>query len=87
MYGPGGSLGVLSDYVANQKVMDNQFYGAPTQAMVDKDGTLQKMQLETFTSIIMGESIDKFDQFVDSWKKLGGDQMTKEVNAWYQSQQ
>jgi putative aldouronate transport system substrate-binding protein len=87
MYGPGGSLGVLSGYEKDGRIMDNQFFGAPTPAMGDKESTLQKMQLETFTGIIMGEPIEKFDQFVSDWKKLGGDQMTGEVNEWFKAQQ
>ncbi|RXZ76642.1 extracellular solute-binding protein [Paenibacillaceae bacterium] len=87
MYGPGGSLGILNDYATNGNTMDNQFYGAPTDTMVDKDSTLQKMQLEAFTSIIMGDPIDKFDEFVASWKKQGGEKMTNEVNEWYKAQQ
>jgi len=29
--------------------------------------------------------IDDFDSFVTNWKKLGGDQITQEVNEWYAS--
>lgn len=42
------------------------------------------MQNEVFVKIILGESIDTFDQFVEDWKKLGGDQITQEVNEWYE---
>lgn len=41
------------------------------------------MEEEVFTKIIMGDSIDLFDKFVEDWKKLGGDQITKEINEWY----
>jgi len=30
-------------------------------------------------------SIDEFDIFVENWLKLGGQQITDEVNAWYSS--
>jgi len=64
----------------------NEFYGAPTQTMIDKGATLAKMQNETFLKIIMGKApIEEFDAFVDQWKRLGGDQITKEVNEWYES--
>jgi len=44
---------------------------------------LLKMELETFTKIVMGESsIDAFDEFVANWKKLGGDTITDEVAKW-----
>ncbi|MNY47132.1 hypothetical protein D3C86_1823750 [compost metagenome] len=59
------------------------FYGAATPAMVEKNASLQKLEEEVFTKIIMGQSIDTFDKFVEDWKKLGGDQITKEVNDWY----
>ena len=39
-----------------------------------------------FVRIIMGDvPVDEFDKFVDNWNALGGAQMTKEVNEWYQS--
>lgn len=60
-----------------------EFYGASTPTMVEKKATLDKLELTTFTKIIMGSSsVDEFDTFVASWKKLGGDDMTKEVNDW-----
>ena len=48
--------------------------------MATKKATLDKLELETFTKIIYGESpVDEFDKFVDNWKKLGGDQISTEV--------
>lgn len=82
MYGPEGSLNILDKYMQNGAIMDNQFYGAPTQTMVDRDATLQKQQVQTFTGIIMGGSIDQFDEFVTDWHKLGGEKITQEVNDW-----
>ncbi|WP_281426275.1 hypothetical protein [Paenibacillus agaridevorans] len=39
-----------------------------------------------FNEIIYGKKpIDAFDQFVSDWKAGGGDKMTEEVNAWYDS--
>jgi putative aldouronate transport system substrate-binding protein len=29
--------------------------------------------------------VDEFDKFVDQWRKLGGDEITKEVNDWQKS--
>jgi len=70
----------------DQNVKFTKFYGAPTKTMAQKRATLEKMQLETFTNIILGAPIEEFDKFVENWKKLGGDQMTKEVNEWYAAQ-
>ena len=45
--------------------------------------TLEK---QTYTNIIYGnEPIEAFDTFVEEWKAQGGDQITEEVNAWYET--
>jgi len=55
--------------------------------MSDKNATLTKMEYETFTKIIMGAApIEEFDKFVENWYKLGGEQMTNEVNEWGKTQ-
>ncbi|WP_309119247.1 extracellular solute-binding protein [Paenibacillus sp.] len=88
VFGPGGSQSILEQIDQNNQMIFNEFYGAPTQSMIDKGATLGKMQSETFLKIIMGKApIDEFDNFVEQWRKLGGDDITKEVNEWYQSNQ
>jgi putative aldouronate transport system substrate-binding protein len=63
-----------------------EFLGAPTAAMRSKGDNLKTMELETFAKIIYGsEPLDKFDAFVSDWKSKGGEQIEKEVNAWYKS--
>jgi len=81
-------LSVLDYYLSNGLGQSDRFYGSKTDAMVDKQSTLEKLQLESFTKIVMGAaSIDSFDQFVSDWKKLGGDTITQEVNDWYTANQ
>jgi putative aldouronate transport system substrate-binding protein len=55
---------------------------SPTKTMGDKWTALyEKLEKETFTKIIMGAApIDEFDNFVATWKKQGGDEITKELN-------
>lgn len=87
VFGPGGSFSVIDDYVKRDVFLRNEFYGSPTPTMGEKGGTLDTLLKETFTKIIMGaSSIDEFDKFVDNWKKLGGDQITQEVNEWFAKQ-
>ncbi len=63
----------------------NQFFGSPTPTMIDKQAYLNKIEEETFINIIMGLApINQFDSFVENWKRAGGDQITREVNQWYQ---
>lgn len=83
IYGPEGSMGITDQYDKNGQFLIDKFVGAPTPTMVERKSTLEKLQDETFVKIILGESIDTFDKFVADWKKLGGDQITQEVNEWY----
>ena len=44
------------------------------------------MEDELFADIILGNKpLEAFDDFVDEWKRAGGDQITIEVNEWYDS--
>ena len=44
--------------------------------------------MEVFADIVMGnEPIEAFDDFVEEWNSRGGDQITQEVNEWYNSVQ
>ncbi|NMO96826.1 extracellular solute-binding protein [Paenibacillus lemnae] len=69
-----------------EHVMKDAFYGIPTPSMSKYDKKLDELQ-GVFTSIILGvEPLDAFDHFVAQWKQYGGDEITKEVNAWYAAQ-
>jgi putative aldouronate transport system substrate-binding protein len=76
-----------SEYVLGEiykgNYMLDKFNASPSANMLAKKPILEKLESETFTKIIMGESIDKFDDFVKEWKKAGGNEITKEVNDWY----
>ncbi|WP_309120944.1 extracellular solute-binding protein [Paenibacillus sp.] len=81
--GPGGALSVEDYYDQQNLTVSNAFLGAPTATMLTKGTTLDTLELETFTKIIMNTvPLDEFDTFVENWKKLGGDEITKEVNDW-----
>lgn len=46
---------------------------------------LEKLQEETYIKIIRGdEPIDYFDEFVEKWHEIGGEQLTEEANEWYE---
>ncbi len=85
IYGEEGSMGIADQYDKNNQFLREKFVGAPTPTMVERKATLEKLQNEVFVKIILGDPIDKFDQFVADWKKLGGDQITQEVNEWYET--
>ncbi|MBP1993775.1 extracellular solute-binding protein [Paenibacillus eucommiae] len=82
-YGNVSAWPYVIEKLDNGLVQSQEFFGAPTATMSEKGAILEKMMMETFTKIIMGESkIDEFDTFVNNWHKLGGDQITREVNDW-----
>lgn len=74
--------------VLDQKdiAMNQMFTGAPTMTMQMNNDILSKMEKDTFSQIIYGKApVDAFDKFVENWNASGGEQITKEVNEWYQS--
>lgn len=87
IFGPEGSLSLVNDYVESNQLYSDQYIGLPTDTMLDKGGILSDLANTTFTNIIMGQSVDSFDKFVEEWKALGGDVITEEVNEWYSSQE
>ncbi|MET3544743.1 putative aldouronate transport system substrate-binding protein [Paenibacillus favisporus] len=84
--GPHGAFSYVPEIQKNKQYLQNKFYGAPTPTMADRQEILTKKRDEIFIKIIMNQvSVDEFDKFVAEWKKLGGDEITKEVNEWYKS--
>ncbi|MCY9513027.1 extracellular solute-binding protein [Paenibacillus apiarius] len=82
--GPKGSLSIIPYMKEHNLFNQNKFYGAPTPTMVEKNEILNRKRDEVFVKIIMNQvSVDEFDKFVADWKKLGGDEITEEVNEWY----
>ena len=66
-------------------LMYNEYYGPATDTQKEVSATLTKLMNENYLKIIMGEqSIDTFDKFTEDWMALGGEDITKEVNEWYQ---
>lgn len=81
-FGPGGSVETMMEMDSKAGFVNDSFYGSPTETMKTKWSTLQDEELKVFTKIILGAPIDDFDGFVDNWLKMGGEQITNEVNEW-----
>lgn len=59
-------------------------YPAFTDTMSLKWASMVSAEDEMMLKIIMGEEpIESFDTFVENWKRMGGDEITSEVNAMY----
>jgi len=55
-----------------------------TPARSQYQAELSKIRDQAYTDIITGKlPLSSFDEFVAKWKKSGGDELTKELNAWY----
>ncbi|GAB2670207.1 extracellular solute-binding protein [Paenibacillus thermoaerophilus] len=64
----------------------NLFNGPATPTMKTRMDYLTKIESQTLNEIIYGKQpLDAFDKFVSTWKSSGGDAITQEVNAWYDS--
>lgn len=65
-------------------IMPNAFLGAPTETMNEHSDYLIKLEQETFNKIIYGAlPVDAFDDYVKNFLKTGGEEITREVQAWY----
>ncbi|HEX2927741.1 MAG TPA: hypothetical protein VHP38_16025 [Ruminiclostridium sp.] len=65
------------------KLVNNMYQYVPSDNMSAKLPTLIKMQEEIMMKIIYGSApVSEYDKFLESWKKLGGDDVTKEVSDW-----
>jgi len=80
-YGP-----VLAEFYGTGVVDDpkysfaNPVFFGVTETMERTWATLSAMENETIMKIIHGEAdISAFDTFVDNWRKLGGDDIIKEI--------
>ncbi len=78
--------GILVNVDSKQYSMPDKFISIPTKTMVTRWENLMTNESQTFTKIVYGDlPIDEFDNFVKRWKSSGGDEITKEVNEWYDS--
>lgn len=82
-YGVSGAFSILDRYERKSQLLYESFVGAPTETMIEKQNILYNLQIDSFLDIIQGRPISQFDDFVAQWNKLGGEQITAEVNEWY----
>ncbi len=81
--GPEGSYSVLREFVDSDNVMMTELRGVNPPTMVDKWATLFKLEQDAYTKVIIGGDITEFDRFVENWLRLGGEQITREMNEMY----
>ena len=70
---------VMDTYMG--KLQFNDFQGMLSEDAAFEKVSLDKMMVETYTNIIMGDPIESFDRFVEDWYAEGGQTILDEVNA------
>ena len=70
--------------------LDNYLYSvydtAATEKMSGCSTSLVTLTKETIVDIIVGnKSVDDYDAFLSQWNEMGGEEITKEADDWYQS--
>jgi putative aldouronate transport system substrate-binding protein len=75
------SLFVYDYYVKNDLYKRSAFYGAPPASLGEYMPILTDLETQIVPQIVLGIlPPEAFDDFVEQWKSLGGDQVTKDIN-------
>nr|WP_251666208.1 extracellular solute-binding protein [Paenibacillus camelliae] len=82
-YGEDSAFSILDQYERDNLLLYEKYTGVQTETMIEAKSMLHDLQHETYINIILGDPIESFDAFVDTWYKLGGAAITQEVNEWY----
>lgn len=78
-----GGGAVMLKQIEEDAFVYSAYNTVPTEKMASCYSTLNKMALESIIRIICGESVDSYDDFLQSWYALGGEEVTRGAQAWY----
>jgi ABC-type sugar transport system, periplasmic component len=83
IYNDTGTMQVINNYSYDNKIVNNKFVGAFSDATQKKLAAANNILLEAVTNIIQGQKVDTFDAAIEQWKSIGGNDALKEINDWY----
>lgn len=78
-----------SGYVAEETdaagaIVNDLNFGPTTETEAARGSTLDQLRDEIIVQIITGEQpVDAFDEFIENWYALGGEDIVREKNEWY----
>lgn len=78
----GGGV-VMLQQIEEERIVYSAYNGTVTEIMASCYSVLNKLAFETLIKIICGESVDSYDDFLESWMTLGGEAVTREAQEWY----
>lgn len=79
---PKGSYAAIEQMIEADLFEYSAYNTLPTSKMSEVEATLDKLTKETIVKIITGDSVDSYDDFLESWYNLGGKEITAEAAAW-----
>lgn len=82
-----GTFDHINRMLDEERYMLNPYQAVATQRMTEVAPSLGELVMETYYKIIMGDSIDTFDEMVQTWNSIGGIEITRQANEWYRANQ
>ncbi len=79
------SYAIINKLRGEDRIILSKYRTFPTQLMNDKLAIIDQEVYAVMVRVIAGEDISSFDKAVQTWFSSGGQQITDEVNAWYES--
>src|SRR5699024_10082424 len=86
-YDSDGAYSILDQFLKNDQILFDKFISPPTETMMELDNILMNRQLDYYQNIILGNTINDFDSYVQDWQEIGGNRMTEEINNIYREHQ
>lgn len=79
---PKSAWSVIHDMMATDSYVMAAYNGVPSEEVSNVSSTLQRLLVETIVKIITGEqTVDSYDEFLNTWYAMGGDIALEEANA------
>ncbi len=83
MNGRDCSYAIFKQLTDEGKVVYNEYNVAPTESMAEYQSILNARFGEFIVKVILGEPVDSYDQFLESWYSSGGREMVDDAQAWF----
>lgn len=82
-YGKDSAYAVFKELTDEGKIVYNEYNAAPSESMSEYQAILNSQLGECIVKIILGEPVDSYDDFLESWYASGGQEMIDDAQAWY----
>lgn len=77
-----GSYALIDRLIEKDAFKPSAYNSFPTDAMAENAETLKKLTVETMVKIITGAPVDSYDDFLEKWYALGGEDVIADAQAW-----